>query len=184
MHGGVDLGVGVDVGGGHQGDEPPSSRLRPAPKQRLAVCRAATSRPPSDAADAVGRGMGGTGQAGEAVDQEHHVVAGLGHALGPGDGQLEHGDVLVGRRVERRAVDGVAGDHVAHLGDLLGALVEQDHDEGRVGLVDLDRAGDGLQQRGLAVRGGASDQDPAALADGRQQVDGAGGAVVGARRRA
>ena len=57
--------------------------------------------------------MRGPGEAGEPVDQHDHVVAGLGDATGPGEGEFEDGDVVVGVGVERRAVDGAGRDERA-----------------------------------------------------------------------
>ena len=65
----------------------------------------------------------------------------LDEALGPLDGQLGDLRVLVGRTVERRG-DDLALDRAAHVGDLLGPLVDEQHDEVHLGVVGLDRVGD------------------------------------------
>jgi hypothetical protein len=112
----------------------------------------------------------GPGQPGDAVEDDDDVAAGLDQALGPLDGQLGHGGVLVGRTVEGGG-DHLALDRAPHVGDLFGSLVDQQDHQVHVGVVGLDGVGDVLHHRGLAGLGRRDDQPALALADGRQEVD-------------
>src|SRR5690606_39993268 len=67
-----------------------------------------------------------------------------------------------------------------HLGHFLGALVDEQHDEGDFGVVAHDGLGDVLHHDGLARLGGRHDQAPLALADGGDEVGDAAGEVLGA----
>ena len=127
--------------------EPPSSMLRAAPKnffggyERAGVDAAGHDAPGGRRGQVVG-----PGQAGDAVEDDHDVLAHLDHALGPLDGQLGHVGVLVARAVEGGG-DDLALHRAAHVGDLFGPLVDEQHDELHLGVVALDRRGDRLHDR-------------------------------------
>ena len=71
----------------------------------------------------------GAGEAGDRVEQDHDVAAGLDLALGDLEGHLGDVGVVLGRLVEGRA-DDLALDAPAHVGDFLGPLAdERDHQE-------------------------------------------------------
>src|SRR5205807_1708852 len=94
-------------------------------------------------------GVVGPGQAGDRVEQDYDILAELDVALGFFDHHL--GDLHVTRRrfVEGRADDfrlGVAL-HVRHF---FGTLVDQQHDQHRLGVIGGDRVGDFLEQHRLA----------------------------------
>src|SRR6266536_617142 len=122
--------------------------------------------------DLAARGGGevvGTRQAGDAVQQDHHVLAVLDQALGPLDGQLGDLAVVVAGPVEGR------GDHLRpgralHVGDLFRPLADQQDDQDHLGIVDADRVGDLLHQGGLARLGRGDDQPALALADRAHDV--------------
>src|SRR6266536_2912020 len=122
--------------------------------------------------DLAARGGGevvGTRQAGDAVQQDHHVLAVLDQALGPLDGQLGDLAVVVAGPVEGR------GDHLRpgralHVGDLFRPLADQQDDQDHLGIVDADRVGDLLHQGGLARLGRGHDQPALALADRAHDV--------------
>ena len=59
----------------------------------------------------------------------------------------------------------------AHVGDLFGPLVDEQHDELDLGVVDLDRRGDGLHHERLAGLGRRDDEPALALADRGDEVD-------------
>ena len=102
----------------------------------------------------------------------------LHHALGPLDDELGDEGVLLGGPVEGGR-DHLAADGPPHVGDLLGPLVDEQHEEVDLGVVALDRPGDLLHDRGLARLGRRDDQAPLALADGRDEVDDPRRHVVG-----
>src|SRR6266498_106708 len=111
----------------------------------------------------------GTRQAGDAVEQDHHVLAVLDQALGPLDRQLGHLAVVVARPVEG-GVDHLRLGRALHVGDLFRPLVDQQDDEDHFGVVGADRVGDLLHQGGLAGLGRGDDQPALALPDRAHDV--------------
>ena len=84
----------------------------------------------------------------------------------------------VRRLVERRG-DDLALDRALHVGDLLGPLVDEQHDEVDLGVVGGDAVGDVLQQHRLAGARRRDDQAALPLADRHHQVHDARRQVVG-----
>ena len=124
-------------------------------------------------------GVVGPGEPRDRIQQYHHVALVLHQALGLLDHHFRHLHVPGGRFVEG------AGNHLAahgalHLGDFLGPLVDEQHDEHHFRVVVGDGLGDVLQHQGLARFRRRDDQAALAPADGRDQVDDAGGDVLGA----
>lgn len=78
--------------------------------------------------------------------------------------------MLPGSLVERGGVD-LAAHRAPHVGDLLGAFVEQQHHQPCLRVVPGDRGGELLDEDGLAGLGRCDDQPALALADRREQVD-------------
>ena len=76
----------------------------------------------------------------------------------------------VGRPVEGGG-DDLALDRALHVGDLLGALVDEHDHEVALGVVGGDGVGDRLQDQRLAGLGRRDDQTALALADRGDQVD-------------
>jgi len=93
--------------------------------------------------------------------------------------------VIVGGHIEGRRHN-LALDGTLHIGDLFGALVDEQADEVHLGVVNRDRLADLLEDRGLAGLGRGHDQATLTLADRRHDVDGATGngvlAVLHAQR--
>eukprot|EP00042_Codosiga_hollandica_P060670 m.921627 g.921627 ORF g.921627 m.921627 type:complete len:413 (+) comp87512_c0_seq1:117-1355(+) len=119
----------------------------------------------------------GTGQAGDRVQQDDHVLLQLDQALGALDDHLGHLHVAGGGLVEGGADDLTAhgADHFRHF---LGALVDEQHDEVAVRMVGHQRVRQALHHLGLARLGLRHDQRALAFADGRHQVDDATGDVL------
>ena len=96
-------------------------------------------------------------------------------------GLLDHhfGDLHVagGGLVEGRA-DDFAAHGALHVGDFLGALVDEQHDERDLGMVGGDGVGDGLQEHRFAGAGRGDDQAALPFADGREQIHDAAREVV------
>ncbi len=113
-------------------------------------------------------------QPGEGIQEDDDVLAGLDEPLGPLDHQLGERDVLLGAPVEGRGVH-LAPHRAPHVGDLLGAFVEQQHHEPGLGVVAGHGGGELLEQDGLAGLRRRDDQAALALADGGQEVDDASG---------
>ena len=75
--------------------------LRAAPKNRLGFCSALASTPPERILPECGTtDVVGAGQAGDRVEQDHHVPAVLDQPLGLLDHHVGDLDVAVGRLVE------------------------------------------------------------------------------------
>ena len=111
----------------------------------------------------------GAREPGDRVEQDDDVLAVLDEPLGLLDDHLGDVDVLLGRLVERRR-DDLALHRALHVGDLLGALVDQQHDQVRLGVVARDGVRDRLQQHRLAGAGRGDDQAALTLPDRRQEV--------------
>ena len=94
-------------------------------------------------------GVVGAGEPGDGIEQDHHVPFVLDQTLGLLDHHLRHLDVAGGGLVEGRR-DDLAAHRTLHVGDLLGPLVDEQDDEGDLGMVGGDGVGDGLQHHGLA----------------------------------
>ena len=82
--------------------------------------------------------------------------------------------MVVGGHIKGGGHD-LALDGALHIGDLFGALVDEQADEVHLGIVNRDRLADLLEDRGLASLGRRHDQATLALADRRHDVDGATG---------
>ena len=121
----------------------------------------------------------GARQARDRIEQDDHVALVLDQALGLLDHHLRDLDVAAGRLVEG-AGDDFAAHRARHLGDFLGTLVDQQHDQVALRMVGRDRRGDVLQQHRLAGLRRRHDQAALAFADRRDQIDDAGGQILGA----
>ena len=71
----------------------------------------------------------------------------------------------------------LASHRALHLGDFLGALVDQQDDQDDIGMIGGDRMRDVLHQHGFAGLGRRHDQTALPFADRRDHVDDAGGVV-------
>ena len=155
--------------------DPPSSMFRAAPKNRF-------GRIQRDRVDAARQGPArrrerqvvGARQAGDRVEQDDDVAAGLDLALGDLERHLGDVGVVLGRLVEGRG-DDLALDAAAHVGDLLRSLADERDHEQDLRVVGADAVGDLLEQHRLAGLRRADDQGALALADRVDQVDRAAG---------
>ena len=103
-------------------------------------------------------------------EQDHHVAAVFHEPLRLFDHHLGDLDVARGRLIEGRG-DDLALHRALHVGDFLGALVDQKHDQIAFRMIVRDRVGDVLQQHGLAGARRRHDQGALAFADRRHDVD-------------
>ena len=135
----------------------------------------------------------GAREPGERVEDDHDVLLGLGEPLRALEHELGDLDVLVRRLVERRVDDLGGGDRPLPVGDLLGPLVDEQHDQVHLGVRRDDAVRDLLEDGRLARLRRRDDHAALALADRRHHVDDAlghgGGAglepepLVGEQRR-
>src|SRR5258706_9563299 len=121
-------------------------------------------------------GVVGACQSGDRVEQDHDVLLVLDQALRLLDHHLGHLHVAAGRLVEGRG-DYLAAHGAHHLGDFLGPLVDQEHDQRDVGMVRGERVRDVLQHHRLAGLRRADDQASLTFAYGRDDVEHAPGDV-------
>ena len=119
-------------------------------------------------------------QTGDGVEEDDDVVSALDHALS----FLEHDacnlDVTVGGLVEGRG-DDLGIDGAGHVGDLLGALVDEQHHDVCLGVVGGYGVGNVLHEDGLTGLGLCHDECALALSDGREEVDDAHRGIGGGR---
>ncbi len=103
-------------------------------------------------------------------EQDHDVAAVFDQALRLLDHHLGDLNVARGRLVEGRG-DDLALHGALHVGDFLGPLVDQQHDQEAFRVIGGDRVCDVLQQHGLAGARRRDDQRALAFADRRHDVD-------------
>ncbi len=163
--------AGVDQGGGDDGQAAALLDVAGGAEEALGLLQGVGVHAAGEDLAAVGDlGVVRPGQPGDAVQQDHHVVAELHLTAGLLQHHLGHLDVAGGRLVEGRA-DHLGGRHgPTHVGDLLRPLVDQQYDQVHVGVVPGNGVADLLQQDGLAGSGGGHYQAPLAHADRRNQV--------------
>ena len=133
-------------------------------------------------AGAWNHGVEGPGQAGDGIEQDHHIAFVLDQTLGFFDDHIRHLHVACRRLVEGR------GDHfraaraygALHFRDFLGALVDEQHDHVGLGIVGQNRLRDILHHDRLTRLGRSDEQTALSLADGRDEIDDAGGEILGA----
>ena len=118
-------------------------------------------------------GVVGAGEAGDGVEEDDDVAAILDEPLGPLKHHLGDGHMLFCRFVKGGG-DDLAFDRPGHVGDLFGALVDEQHNELHLGVVLADGVGDALHEHGLAGAGRRDDERALALADGNEEVEHAG----------
>jgi hypothetical protein len=100
----------------------------------------------------------------------------LDEALGLFDHHFRDLDVAHGGFVEGGA-DHLALDRARHVGDFLGPLVDQQHDQEHFGVIGGDRVRDVLHHHRFAGARLRHDQRALAFAERRDQIDDAGGEV-------
>ena len=119
----------------------------------------------------------GPRQPGDTVEQNDHVPLVLDQSPRFLDHHLRHLHVTSRRLVEGRT-DHLALDRTQHIGNFLGALIDQQYDENGLGVVGGNRVGDLLQKHGFAGEGRRHDQPALSLADRREQIENARGHVL------
>jgi hypothetical protein len=111
----------------------------------------------------------GAGEAGDRVEQDHDVVLVLDQTLRLLDHHIGDLHVTVGGLVECRG-DDLAVDVPLHVSDLLGPLVDQEHDELDLRMVLGDRVRHLLEEDGLAGLWRGDDQATLPLPDRREEI--------------
>ncbi len=178
----VHAAVRLDEGGGEDRQRPTLFDVAGGAEELLRrVQRAGVDAARQDPATRRSGEVVGAAETGDAVEDHDDVLAHLDHPLGLLDRHLGDLGVLFARSVERRR-DDLTLDEPADVGDLLGPLVDEQHDQPHVGVVLLDRAGDGLHDRRLAGLRRRHDDAALALADRRDEVDDPGHHVARLRR--
>ena len=135
----VHLAAGVDQRGGDDGQRAAFLDVARGAEETLrAMQRVGVDAAGQHLAGARHDDVVGAGEAGDRVEQDHHVLLVLDQALGALDHHLGDLHVARGGLVEGR------GDHFAahgalHVGDFFRALVDQQHDQVHVRVVVRDR---------------------------------------------
>src|SRR5215210_1082277 len=120
----------------------------------------------------------GPGEPGYAVEQDYDVLPLLDQALDALEDEFGDSDVVVGGLVEGRGHDLGFLHATLPVGDLLGALVGEHHEQFRLGVVGRDGLGYLLEDGGLAGLRRRDHHAALALTYGRDQVYDARGDVV------
>ncbi len=167
----VHLAAGVDQGGGQDRQAAAFFDVAGGAEESLGLLQGVGVHAAGEDLAAVRDfGVVGAGQAGDAVEQDHHVFAELDVALGLFDDHFGDLHVAAGGLVECAADDfglGVA----LHVGHFFGTLVDQQDDQHHFGMILGDGVGDLLQEDGFAGARRGDDQHALALADRRHQID-------------
>ena len=114
-------------------------------------------------------GVVGAGEAGDRVEQDHHVLAEFDEPLGLLDHHLGDLHMAAAGFVEGAADDLGLGVPL-HVGHFFRPFVDQEDDQDRLGVVDADAVGDLLQQHRLAGARRGDNEHALALADRRDQI--------------
>src|SRR5436190_3450563 len=171
----------VDEAAGHDGQRSAFLDLAGGAEEALGALegrRVDAAR--QDAARVRGFRVVGPRHAGDRVDQDEHVLAVLDEALGLLEDHLGDLDVARGRFVEAARDDfGFALQVALEVGDLFGALVDEQHDEVDLGMVFEDGVGDLLEEDRLAGARRRDDEGALALAERGDHVHDAHREIVG-----
>ena len=119
----------------------------------------------------------GAGQSRDGVKQDHDVLLVLHQSLGLFDDHFGHLNMACGGLIEGRSHH-LTAHGALHLGDLLGPLVDEQHNEHDLGMVGGDGMGDRLHHHRLAALGRGHQQAALTFSDGRDHVDDAPGDVL------
>ena len=171
-------GTGLDHGGGDDGQGATVLDIAGSPEEplrRVERCRVDTAG--QDASRRRRSVVVGAAQAGDRVEQHHHILALLHQSLRTLDGQLGSLGVI-GRRAVEGGGDDLTLDRALHIGDFLRSLIDEHDHQMAFRVIAGNRVGDVLHDRGLAGLGWRDDQGTLALADRHDEVDDAGGQLL------
>jgi hypothetical protein len=146
-------------------------RFAPAGRSGAAFHRAASMLAREDLAAALLHVVVRTRHARDRVEEDDDVLAALDQAPGPLGDDLGHRDVVLRREIRGGGDHFAPRDAPAKIRDLFRALVDQEHDDVHVRIVDLDGVGHALQQRRLAGLRRRHDEAALAAANRGQQID-------------
>src|ERR1700682_5578059 len=166
----VHAGARVDRGRGDDGERAPALRVARCPKNPARVLHGSgTDAPRHDLPAALLHVVVGAGHASDRVEKDDGVFSALDEAARPLGNDFGHRDVVLRREV-RGGGDDFAPDASPEVGDLLGPLVDEKHDDVDVRIVFRDGVRHSLQERGLAGLRRRDDQAALAAADRRQEI--------------
>ena len=97
-------------------------------------------------------------------------MAAFGHTFGLLEHDVSYAHVALGRLVECRR-DNLGLDAALHIGDLLGALVDEQHHQVHIRMIVGNGVGNFLKQSGFTRLGLCHDQAALTLSDGGEKVD-------------
>ena len=130
--------------------------------------------PPSAGQGPSGGGNGqvvGSGQPGDAVEKDHHILTVFSQPPGTLQYHLRHLDMVLGLFIKGGVDDLPSAKGALHLRDLFRTLVHQEYDQFYFRVFLLDAPGNVLQKGGLAGLRRGYDQSALPLSDGGDDVD-------------
>ena len=116
----------------------------------------------------------GAGHASDGIEEDDDIAAEFNEALGAVGYAFADLDMAGHGFIECGCVN-FAIEGPPHIGDFLGALVDEEEDEGGLGMVDADAAGEGLKKNRLSSSGRCGDETSLAHAERGNKIDGARG---------
>jgi len=116
----------------------------------------------------------GAGHAGDGIEEDDDITSEFNEALGAVGDAFADLDMAGHGFIECGSVD-FAIEGPPHVSDLLRALVDEEQDEGGLGMVDADAAGKGLEKNRLSGPGRGSDETSLAHAEWGDEIHGARG---------
>ena len=116
----------------------------------------------------------GAGHAGDGVEEDDDIASEFDEALGAVGDAFADLDMPGHGFIECRCVD-LAIEGAPHVGNFLRALVDEEKDEGSLGVVDANAAGEGLEKNRLSGPRRCGDESALAHAEWGDEIHGARG---------
>ena len=170
--------AGIDEAGGNDGQASSTFGVSSSAKEALGGIKGHRVDASGEGATAGRQGQViGTGEAGNAIEQDDHIHAILHQPLCPLQSEVRHLGMGLHRFIESRA-DHVPSHRALHIGDLLGALPDEaDHDMYII-VVGSNAISDMLEHHCLARLGRGDDQPALSATDGSDKIEKASGEII------
>ena len=174
----VHLAAGIDKGGGDDGEAGVVFDVTRGAEETFGFMEGVGVNPAGEYLAAMRlEGVVGAGETGDAVEEDDHVLAVFDEAFGLFDDHLGNLDMAFRRFVEGGA-DDFGVNAALHIGNFLGAFVDEQDDEFDLGVVFPDAVGDLLHKDGFTGTRGGDDEAALSHADRGDEVDHPGGELI------